>query len=187
MRIKKYQMGGKAKKPVKYYSEKAVGKGDFSKPRTEKEQKKWEADELKMVDYSGRPSADTTSRKVKKPVKKMKSGGKTFPDLNKDGKVTKADVLVGRGVIKAKKGVKLKKAQDGTKTPPKVNLRTGQLKRIGRLSAKNPDKAQKVGAKMIERATRRERGKEYIKKNYAELIPKTRKGGSIKKCRYGCK
>lgn len=25
---------------------------------------------------------------------------KSFPDLNKDGKVTKADVLKGRGVIK---------------------------------------------------------------------------------------
>lgn len=34
---------------------------------------------------------------------KFEKGG--FPDLNKDGKVTKADVLVGRGVIpKAKKG-----------------------------------------------------------------------------------
>jgi len=38
---------------------------------------------------------------MKKVVKKAKSGG-SFPDLNKDGKVTKADVLVGRGVIKAK-------------------------------------------------------------------------------------
>lgn len=40
--------------------------------------------------------------------KKAKDGG-NFPDLNKDGKVTKADVLVGRGVIKAKKGAALKK------------------------------------------------------------------------------
>jgi hypothetical protein len=38
----------------------------------------------------------------------MKKGG-SFPDLNKDGKVTKADVLVGRGVIKAKKGTAMKK------------------------------------------------------------------------------
>ncbi len=37
----------------------------------------------------------------------MKKGG-SFPDLNKDGKVTKADVLVGRGVIKAKKGASMK-------------------------------------------------------------------------------
>jgi len=40
--------------------------------------------------------------------KKLKAGG-GFPDLNKDGKITKADVLVGRGVIKAKKGTNLKK------------------------------------------------------------------------------
>jgi len=26
--------------------------------------------------------------------------GKSFPDLNKDGKITKADILKGRGVIK---------------------------------------------------------------------------------------
>lgn len=45
---------------------------------------------------------------VKATAKKAKSGG-SFPDLNKDGKVTKADVLVGRGVIKAKKGAALKK------------------------------------------------------------------------------
>jgi len=40
----------------------------------------------------------------------MKKGGsaKSFPDINKDGKVTKADVLMGRGVIK-KKVVKKKK------------------------------------------------------------------------------
>ena len=32
---------------------------------------------------------------------------KSFPDLNKDGKITKADILKGRGVI-AKKGAKVK-------------------------------------------------------------------------------
>jgi hypothetical protein len=30
----------------------------------------------------------------------MAKGGQTFPDLNKDGKITKADVLKGRGVFK---------------------------------------------------------------------------------------
>ena len=39
-------------------------------------------------------------------VKKAKSGG-SFPDLNKDGKITKADILKGRGVI-AKSGTKMK-------------------------------------------------------------------------------
>jgi hypothetical protein len=39
-------------------------------------------------------------------VKKAKAGG-SFPDLNKDGKITKADILKGRGVIK--NGAALKK------------------------------------------------------------------------------
>ena len=43
----------------------------------------------------------------KLPMKKAKSGG-SFPDLNKDGKITKADILKGRGVI-AKNGMKMKK------------------------------------------------------------------------------
>ena len=40
--------------------------------------------------------------------KKFKEGGemKKFPDKNKDGKVTKADVLMAKGVIPAKKGMK---------------------------------------------------------------------------------
>ena len=42
-------------------------------------------------------------------VKKAKSGG-SFPDLNKDGKITKADILKGRGVI-AKKGTSIKKSK----------------------------------------------------------------------------
>ena len=46
------------------------------------------------------------------PKKKMKDGGKSFPDLNKDGKITKADILKGRGVI-AKKGASIKKAKSG--------------------------------------------------------------------------
>ena len=47
---------------------------------------------------------------------KMKNGGKakSFPDLNKDGKITKADVLKGRGVI-AKKGASMKKCKYGCK------------------------------------------------------------------------
>lgn len=42
-----------------------------------------------------------------KQVKKKKK--KSFPDLNKDGKVTMKDVLIGRGVIKkAKVGMQMK-------------------------------------------------------------------------------
>ena len=34
----------------------------------------------------------------------FKKGGKAFPDLNEDGKITRADVLKGRGVPGFKKG-----------------------------------------------------------------------------------
>lgn len=73
----------------------------------------------------------------KTPVKKAKSGGK-FPDLNKDGKITKADILKGRGVI-AKKGASVKKAQSGIAVILK-----------GKKTAKpNPaKKAMKAGGKM---------------------------------------
>jgi hypothetical protein len=44
----------------------------------------------------------------KEGAKNGKTMKKSFPDLNKDGKVTKADILKGRGVI-AKKGSTVKK------------------------------------------------------------------------------
>lgn len=53
------------------------------------------------------PAKPSVSKVVAKPKPKAKNGG-SFPDLNKDGKVTKADILKGRGVI-AKKGAKVKK------------------------------------------------------------------------------
>ena len=50
-----------------------------------------------------------------KTIKKAKAGAKF--DLNKDGKTTFKDVLIGRGVLPktAKKGASVKKAQVGTK------------------------------------------------------------------------
>lgn len=47
-------------------------------------------------------------KKNTSPKPKMKDGG-SFPDLNKDGKVTKADILKGRGVFKKGGSVKKKK------------------------------------------------------------------------------
>lgn len=56
-------------------------------------------------------------------VSKAKSG-KSFPDLNKDGKITKADILKGRGVI-AKKGASVKKMQYGGKAASMVPMKSG--------------------------------------------------------------
>ena len=59
------------------------------------------------------PSKNAVSKNVGN-LNKAKDGAK-FPDLNKDGKISKADVLVGRGVIKAKKGASMKKCKYGCK------------------------------------------------------------------------
>ena len=47
----------------------------------------------------------------------------------------------------------VKKAQEGTE------LRKGQYKRIGRISEKNPERAQRVADRMNTRASRVDRGK----------------------------
>lgn len=125
-------------------------------------------------------------------IKKMESGGKSALGMksvksgfDKNPGVTRADIIVA-AKKEAKDGKSIKKAQTGTKT--KVSLRSGQLKRLGRLSGKNPDKAQKVGEKMVERATRRQRGKEYLKKNAPKFIPEVpeveaKRGIKVKKAR----
>ena len=52
--------------------------------------------------------------------KKMNKGGKSFPDLNKDGKITQADILMGRGVGK-------KKMMDGGMMPKKKKMMGGGM------------------------------------------------------------
>ena len=50
--------------------------------------------------------------------------GSKFPDLNKDGKVTQADILMGRGVIGKKKNKKKKMmAKKKTKSPMEQMVR----------------------------------------------------------------
>ena len=68
--------------------------------------------------------AREASKAASKTASKAKNG-KSFPDLNKDGKITKADILKGRGVIK--NGGKVKKAQAGL---------TASNKRVGPVDPK---------------------------------------------------
>lgn len=134
-------------------------------------------------------------------IKKLASGGKSALGMksvkagfDKNPGVTRADIIVAakKEAKYGKKVKKAKKAQDGTD----VELRTGQLKRLGRLSAKNPRRAKKVAKRIVERATRERRGEQYLKKNVSKFMPgvpevKAKKGASVKgkigKCRYGCK
>lgn len=60
-------------------------------------------------------------------MKKYKKGGKKFPDLTGDGKVTFADVLKGRGVKKAKYGMKY---EGGGKAPEKMKKKGPSTSKI---------------------------------------------------------
>ena len=112
-----------------------------------------------------------TVAKGGKSIKKAKSGG-SFPDLNKDGKITKADILKGRGVI-AQKGatVKKKTGMDAVKAVGKYVSTFG-----GATERDNPkQKDINIVKKLKETGTK--------VKNKLGL----KSGGTVKKCRYGCK
>lgn len=135
--------------------------------------------------------------------RRLKSGG-SFPDLNKDGKVTKKDVLIGRGVLP-------KKAQFG-KLVGKA-IRQGAKKAFGKEAIGTPFEniTKRQFGNDVRRAVRMEkRYKEiddFIAKKKAETAAERaskntsrqktggkttasmmKKGGKMtKKCAYGCK
>ncbi len=65
-----------------------------------------------MIEARLRDSYAPFLEEAKKKKKKAKKKG--FPDLNKDGEITKADVLMGRGVIGKKKGMMEAVKADGS-------------------------------------------------------------------------
>jgi hypothetical protein len=73
---------------------------------------------------------------------------KSFPDLNKDGEVTKADVLMGRGVVGKKKGGFIKEA---IKKPGALREQLG-IKGKKKIPAKMLDRATKAPGKLGQRA-----------------------------------
>jgi hypothetical protein len=73
---------------------------------------------------------------------------KEFPDLTGDGKVTKADILKGRGVPGAKKGGFIKEA---IKKPGALRKSLG-VKKGEKIPAEKLAKAAKVPGKMGQRA-----------------------------------
>jgi hypothetical protein len=97
------------------------GMGDISPSKMPKGVKKARRDDTDFTQYK------------KGGVVKAKNG-KSFPDLNKDGKITKADILKGRGVI-AKKGASLKKqaavaiAMKKAGKTPKIMKSGGKMKK----------------------------------------------------------
>jgi len=125
----------------------------------------------------------------KNAMKKKAKNGKSFPDLNKDGKITRADILKGRGVI-AKKGATVKKAQNGTLQPMGKNSRkvsegkyvsedgNYKLKFKGGSDTSAPTSA-------VQRRTLKGFLKGAPKAGFKTKMAKS--GTSMKKCKYGCK
>ena len=110
--------------------------------------------------------------KMGKTVSKAKNG-KSFPDLNKDGKVTRADILKGRGVI-AKNGKPVKKAAIGALLPlamkaaPMVAGILGGKGKKGGMGGVGGILGGLLGGKN------------------GKTVKKSRSGGSMKTCKGGC-
>jgi hypothetical protein len=114
--VKKAQKGASMDSTT-YYKQRAesagnkVAKDDVRKIGSNLKDFATKQREYKAYTNKNKPGYDAQGKsKFEKLIgmKKAKSGG-SFPDLNKDGKITKADILKGRGVI-AKKGAMIKKA-----------------------------------------------------------------------------
>jgi hypothetical protein len=98
---KKMQEGGKVKIKIKI-------KPDRKQAREANEQMSFQKNSAFEADKAIKDTGFNKAKAMKKGGVVKAKNGKSFPDLNKDGKITKADILKGRGVI-AKSGAKLKK------------------------------------------------------------------------------
>jgi hypothetical protein len=96
-----FDAANESKGSKRYTSGKPLKKEAFDAMKTKKEAMSRDNTELKR---EIRPMPQRSGGKTKK----YQNGGKSFPDLNKDGKITRADILKGRGVI-AKKGASVSK------------------------------------------------------------------------------
>ena len=89
-------------------------------------------DEKDLYSIEGKKRGGAKKAMMKKggAVKKMAKGGTKFPDLTGDGKVTKADVLKGRGVIKKTGGTP--KAKFGMSVKVQRSPKAGKVTAVGR-------------------------------------------------------
>lgn len=146
-------------KPKMQMGDKYTSKDSSDYVRLSKEKKKYVDDawnysgsikgpeKRKFPDSPARAKYNETSKKILAnpyfqqkvaPLNKpsMKKGG-SFPDLNKDGQITKADILMGRGVIdkpKGQKGMNVMKEAKKNATPSIPN----SYYKMGGMKEENP-------------------------------------------------
>jgi hypothetical protein len=143
------------------------------KPSADRLKYEGEGEYQKMGRWEGQNAKKEALSKKKTGGKITKAkNGKSFPDLNKDGKVTRADILKGRGVI-AQKGatVKKKTGMDAVKAVGKYVSTFG-----GATERDNPKQKDINIVKKLKETGNKVKNKLGLKS-----------GGSVKKCKYGCK
>ena len=86
-------------------------------------------DDVQQILKLGKFGADKMKAYGGKAKKKMAKGGKTFPDLTGDGKVTQADILKGRGVFAYGGKAKKKKMMGGGKVHKKMYAMGGGMRK----------------------------------------------------------
>jgi hypothetical protein len=121
--------------------------------------------------YNKAAMQEERAKKIQAKADAMKKGG--FPDLNKDGKTTFADVLKGRGVAKKMMGGKMEYKKGGKSMKPRGGGRfaamVGKLKKEG----KSEDSAKAIAAS----AGRKKYGKSRFQEMAAAGKRKKEEGG----------
>ena len=91
--------------------EKRTAKRDADRKEAERKSKELDKGAVERGNREQKREAESLKKMRERMPRGMAKGGMAkkgkFPDLNKDGKVTKADVLMGRGVVKKRKGGKV--------------------------------------------------------------------------------
>jgi hypothetical protein len=149
-KIKKYQTGGDTT-TRKYPSGmitpskkemKSIPK--YNPRKIERKDRQATKEEIRNLEKN-KPAMPASQKNIgRKGIKVKAKNGKSFPDLNKDGKITKADILKGRGVIK--NGGKMKKARGGATLSPSKKSTSNRLSSYGRVIGKNMSKMRMGGS-----------------------------------------
>jgi hypothetical protein len=185
---KKMQEGGKVKIKIKIKPDRKQAREDKDKlplmgnPLREAEMKSKKSSldkDLKDVGFKKieKSKVDTSKKYMKKGGVVKAKNGKSFPDLNKDGKITKADILKGRGVI-AKKGTSIRKAGLGDILGKVAGSGAFGLAGMAANKLFGGKKKTEAAPGMTSPAM----------KKGGKVAAKTMKsGGKMAKCKYGCK